>query len=393
MVSDIKTDEKINFWFSNREYADKTRDAYLVYMQLFCNCINNTPSQVILEANIETRKGLLLNERNAVKYFAAFKNCLKEKGLADKTQGLALSAVRSFYEFNDIQLSNIVGRNKKRVPQTENGKFLTRDDVKKILTTASSLRDKAIILCMATGGFSRAEILTMKHKNITFDDSEIGIVSIRREKEHQDYVTFISPEAVEALKAYFDERNRKPELKIKGPNDFVFVTYHSGHKFTAGTKISDREFTKIFRILGEKLGYINDAGWIDSRSHALRKFFSTTLENAGVPKFKVDFMLGHTPDGVDQAYFNQDVQKLKDLYIQFVGYLAINRELIVRSKETVDTKKVKQLEADMEMNQLKLMEKDREVEVLKEQVQKLAESQKKLLKYMELTQQANDEMI
>ncbi len=368
MVADIRSDDKIKLWFSNREYAEKTRETYAVYMQLFCECINKTPSEVILEANIETRNGLLLNERKAVEYFAKFKDCLKNKGFSDKTQGLAISAVTSFYQFYDIQLSGIIGRNKKRLPQKENEVFLTRDDVKKILANANSLRDRAIILCMATGGFARAEILTMKTKYITFDDSGVGVISIRRDKVHFDYTTFISPEAVEALKAYFEERNRTPELKIKGPNDYVFVIYQSGYRFKAGSKISDREFTKIFRTLGEKLGYKNDAGWINSRSQALRKYFGTTLENAGVPKFKVDFMMGHVPDGVDRAYFNQDVDKLKELYIHNAKYLAINRELVVRSKETVDTRKVAQLEADKEMIELKLLEREREIQDLQKQV-------------------------
>lgn len=369
MVADIRLDERIKVWFSNREFAEKTRDAYAIYMQLFCECINKTPSEIVLEANIETRNGLLLNERKAVQYFAAYKDCLKNRGYADKTQGIATSAVKSFYMFHDIQLSGQVGKNKQRHPKKENQRFLTRDDVKKILTAAGTLRDKAIILVMATGGVARREILDMKLKYLDLkDESGVGILSIRREKNQYDYTTFISPEAVEAVNDYFDERSRTPELKIKGPNDFAFVTYRSGYRFKAGTQIGDRDFSAIFRSISEELGYINDTGWSDSRSHVLRKYFTSILENAGVPKSKVDFMAGHVPDGVDRAYFNQDVNKLKELYVKNVEYLAINRELVVRSKETVDTQKVKQLEADKQLIDLKLMEKDREIQALQGQI-------------------------
>jgi intergrase/recombinase len=53
-----------------------------------------------------------------------------------------------------------------------------------------------------------------------------------------------------------------------------------------------------------KLGFENGDGYIKSRSHALRKFFSSTLANAGMPKDKIDFMLGHSLSGTDRAYFN-----------------------------------------------------------------------------------------
>ncbi len=369
MVADIRLDERIKVWFSNREFAEKTRDAYAIYMQLFCECINKTPSEIVLEANIETRNGLLLNERKVVQYFAAFKDCLKNRGYADKTQGIATSAVKSFYMFYDIQVSGQVGKSKQRHPKKENQRFLKLDDVKKLLTAAGTLRDKAIILVMATGGVARREILDMKIKDITLnDESGVGILSIRREKVQSDYTTFISPEAVEMLNAYFDERNRTPELKIKGSNDYVFVTYRSGYRFTAGTQIGDREFSMIFRLLGKELGYINDTGWSDSRSHSLRKYFTSTLENAGVPKFKVDFMAGHVPDGVDQAYYNQDIDKLKELYVKNVEYLAINRELVARTIENADVRKMKQLEADNQMIDLKLLEKDREIQALRGQI-------------------------
>ncbi|VVB86711.1 Uncharacterised protein [uncultured archaeon] len=84
---------------------------------------------------------------------------------------------------------------------------------------------------------------------------------LRRDKINFDCTTFITPEAVEALKDYFEERNGTPELKIKGPDDWVFMTYRSGYRFKAGIEIGDRDFSIIFRSLGEELGYKNSVGW------------------------------------------------------------------------------------------------------------------------------------
>lgn len=344
MVSDIREDKHIKLWFQAQEFAPSTRDTYAVYMQLFCECVDRTPSAVVQEANLETRKGLLLNERKAVEYFAKFKDCLTKANYAQKTLGLAFSAVKSFYLFNDIQLSSVIGKNKKRMPHRENQEFLTWDEVKKLLDNAGSLRNRAIILVMASGGVSRREILNMKFKAIVFDESGIGIIAMRRQKVQFDFTTFISPEACEALKLYFAERERTPGMEKKGDDDFVFVSYKTGYRFKKGSPIKQRDFTHIFRELGVKLGFKNSVGWIKSRSHGLRKFFSSTLLNAGIPKDKIDFMLAHVPDSVSAAYFQQDIPKLKELYIQNVQRLSFNKASPVFSLQSEDKKKLETLE-------------------------------------------------
>src|SRR5450759_1264511 len=218
-----------------------------------------------------------------------------------------------------MQLPSGLLKMRKSIPQKENQNFLNRDDIKKLVANAKNLRDKAIILCMVSSGMARNEILNLKIRDIIFDTNNIGVVTVRREKAQVDYTTFISPEAKQALKNYFDERNRDEKLKVKGQNDNIFVTYeHGKNNSDKGNKLGGRTFLKNFHELGEQLGYGNEGFMVKSRSHALRKFFASTLENAGMPKNKIDFMLGHTPSGNDFAYFQTDIEKLKELYIKYL---------------------------------------------------------------------------
>lgn len=66
-------------------------------------------------------------------------------------------------------------------------------------------------------------------------------------------------------------------------------------------------FGKLFRTLAAQLGYKKSEYQMKSKSHALRKFFASTLENAGMPKNKIDFMPGHTQNSTDIAYFRYNV--------------------------------------------------------------------------------------
>ncbi len=318
----------------------------MVYMEAFCDCIKKTPTELVAEAEQETRDGKLLSERQTVIHITKFKKCLQDK--APKTQALALSTIKSFYKSFDIQLSAHIGKTKKRLPLRENGTFLTKEEVKKLIINANNLRLKAIILCMATSGMARQEIIDLRIKDIIFekigDNAEIGIVSVRRQKSQTDYTTFISSEAVTALKNYYDERNRDPDLKIKSENDIVFVTYKHGKGKGRGEKITKQTFGKGFKELGEELGYRNGKFHIKSKSHALRKFFATTLENAGMPKNKIDFMLGHTPNSNDLAYFRTDIDKLKNLYIKYLPAITFEKNMEVRSLDTKDAERLKDLE-------------------------------------------------
>ncbi len=357
-------DSKMRQWFEVMDLAEKTRENYEMYLKVFCECVGKTPDELISEAIEETKAGKLISERTIVPYLAKFKTCLKQKAFAPTTQTLAFAAVRSFYRFYDIQLPSAVSKSKRTLPLRENRNFLSKEDVVKLVINAKSLRDKAIVLCMATSGMARREILNLRLKDITFTDT-VGVVDIRRQKTDVDYTTFISDEAVIALKNYLGERERTDKLRTKGNKDFVFVDYHNG------ARLDKAAFSHIFKQLATQLGYTNGEFQIKSKSHALRKFFASTLENAGMPKNKIDFMLGHTRSGNDLAYFDTNIETLKKLYIRFLPYLTFETNIVVRSLDTEDAKRLEELEKENERLKVKLESKDSETQDLKKRLDKL----------------------
>ncbi len=353
-ASEIEKDKKIGQWYSVYDLSKNTQKIYSVFMAQFCECIDKNPTELIKEAETEIKQGLLPSERNLVMHIAKYKNFLRDKNAAPKTQLSAIAAVKSFYKAFDIQIpAAAAGRIKRVLPLKDNMHFLTKEDVKSLILNAANLRDKAIILLMATSGLARNEVINLRVRDITFDDSGMGIIKIRRQKTTIDYITFCSPEAVIALKAYFGERNRIPQnvsahhpmpldkLKVKGDDDNCFVDYKYGSKITPSA------FNSIFRREGDKMGYYNGKGkYRKSRSHSLRKFFASTLENAGIPKNKVDFMLGHSSSGNDLAYFEQDPNKLKGLYIKFLPFITFEKTIEVRSLDTKDAERLDMLEKE-----------------------------------------------
>ncbi len=323
----IHNDPKVTQWFTLIGASEKTKEQYLTYIKLYCETANKTPTQLIDTAIKEFKKGKLPTERQEFEYINKFLSIIDKKGLAPKTKASCIAIVKSFYKAYDIQLTSSFGKNQTtETLEANTNTFIKREDIIKLLTNANSLRDKAIIFCMASSGMARREILNLKFKNITYD-AKIGIIKMRRQKSKVDYLTFISPEAVDSIKNYLAERDRIEKLKVKGDNDFVFVSYASGDQ------MNDKTFMHIFYALGRKLNYQVDGGFLKTRSHALRKFFASTLENAGIPKNKVDQMLGHAVHGTDSAYFNQEIESIKRLYLEKLPLLTFEREIVVKTMD------------------------------------------------------------
>ncbi len=328
----VRNDGKVLEWLTNIDAAENTRKSYISYLKIFCECNKKTPTELITESIKGIKGGLLPAERNEGAYISKYRECLKKAGYADKSLYHGMCAVKSFYYAFDIALPKSASRQKKGHPMQENQNFLTKEDIQKLIVNVKTLRERAIILCMATSGMAIMEIVNLKVRMIEIDKDGIGTVTHRRQKTGTDYVTFLSPEATKALKDYWAERNRYPETAIKGDNDWVFVTNNNRSR---GKQLSPITEAGHFQNLGEKLGYGSTAqckdrkGLVKSRSHALRKFFASTLENAGVPKPKVDFMLGHHRSGSDIAYFNVDVGLLKQLYMQYLPYLTFEKAISI----------------------------------------------------------------
>jgi hypothetical protein len=78
-------------------------------------------------------------------------------------------------------------------------------------------------------------------------------------------------------------------------------------------KLERDAFMKIYRVLSEK-AHKNapKSDWNLVRSHNVRKWFNSTLLNAGADSFHVEFFMGHTLDDTRAAYFRANPDKLRN---------------------------------------------------------------------------------
>lgn len=335
---ELKDDPFVIDFFNKIEASENTQKMYRQALKYYTKIAKKTPEELILEAESETREGKLMREQRLNQYLTAFKKFIDEKNFAPKSKNVFISGVKTFYKTYDIQIPSHV-KTRKAQPLRENAinGFLRKETIVKMLTNAASLRDKAIILAMVSSGMAMNEVRNLRINDFKDIDTQgIARLFLSRQKVAdvvEPYYTFLSPEAVEAIRNYLEERQRAKITEIKGDEDYLFINYQNGEQ------LNERMFHYIFQQLGVKLGYITKTvryGVNPLSSHKLRKYYSNTLKNEEVvDEGFVDYTMGHVTPAVQKAYHQLDPERLKAKYIKTLPYLTFLRTvkpLVVESE-------------------------------------------------------------
>jgi hypothetical protein len=210
--------------------------------------------------------------------------------------------------------------------------------------------------------------------------TNITVLHVTRKKEEDyEFHTCLSPEATMAIEIYLAYRSRAVETedkerleqlekqRVTSDNDYLFISravpddylsfYDLDKSKKENAKIKEEmrkldttAIMAIYRRLSEKAQMSAPSGdWNIIRSHNLRRFFNTTLLNAGASIFLVDYAMGHALDSTHDGYYRNDPQKLREHYSEYVHLLTINKETDeeLMQKYEEEVKKSKALETDV----------------------------------------------
>ena len=186
------------------------------------------------------------------------------------------------------------------------------------------------------------------------DEDNIITFDLRRQKTNVDYITFCSPEATEAIKAYMEYRNRPifiniPERinqfekrRIRSDNDCLFIKLQISDEYLESFDekyrfISDQEIQHAYRVVErscEKKAPKGSYSYI--RSHNMRKFFANTIKNHGLDFVTIETLLGHKVQGSLCHYTEANIHDLKEQYMKALPFILINEELEVKTLESYD---------------------------------------------------------
>ncbi|WP_407356041.1 tyrosine-type recombinase/integrase [Methanolobus sp. WCC5] len=355
-IQDMQEFKTIREWMETVNPRPNTKRNYLTGMVKYCRFTGLNPDELLQEADEDIKAGILPRERRIKKRLISYRNWLDSQGLAINTKLNDMSGPRSFYKTFDHELPRLPKWERAK-PKEEHLDIPTKEDIRQALQVCD-LRNKAIILTGCSSGLSADEITNLKLDQFLkgYDDvTEICTLFIRRGKSGQDFVTFLSPETTRTINQYIEYRNRDPmtcdkrehaqrdKQRTYGNAGYLFIKKQVPNDYLDSydeelRKLDTDGLLKAYRTLSANAGISTDKGiWNLVRSHNMRKFFNTTLKNAGFDSERVEYLMGHALDGVKGAYYRADSEKLREMYLKFVPYLTIQKELDVsKAKEYLE---------------------------------------------------------
>lgn len=390
-----------------------------------------TPSEIVKIGKKEqkpykTEEGLIdildLEDRKVTEYQTEYKDYLDKQKNSESTKKLKLDNYRALLGEYDIQKpkSPRIKIKKDRIRESD---IISWRDVEKAMDISKGIRDKCIIIFLATTGMRGIDLVNLNIENIItgckiyFDKDEehnltnllkkdpksiipcYEIMPSKTDDKSQLTMTFNTPECSEYIWQYLKERiQKKGELK---PTDPLFVG-----RTNKRVKIGSLE--KMYQRLNTRLGNEKDKNGIYGkfRKHSMRKLFSTTCRknmlNININSDKtteidiVSIFTGHVPPNESNSKVYEAIPDdsedsyLREIYFKLIPYLSVKDTEVhhVNSKEVIElTDKIDLLEEQNQqkdiLHQREMEEKDKQIAELKQLVAQTQEQMAETNKVVE----------
>jgi len=305
--------DPVEIWISKLEKRHSgsagTESRYRDYLQRFCGFIGSTPQQIMEDWKNIRQTGQLIHRENFVEDMLekidAYEYHLGKQALTKGTITTYLTGVASFFKYMRIPVKVEFG---KRSTAYHN-RDITVEEIRRILHN-STPRDKAFYLMMLQSGLRPMTLMQLTYAQIKTDfeadriSCYIDVPRNMTKGEYKEHFSWMGPDAVNALKAYFKDRG------VPKDNETIFT----------GVKTASA-FSMRFGYYVRNLGLIKPEDMREGRKpqqlrlYCLRKFFRNMAGPAKMPY--VNFWMGHKQPGVDDHYFTTDVEVHRKQYEKF----------------------------------------------------------------------------
>jgi hypothetical protein len=284
---------------------------------------------------------------------------------------------------NDLTINwKRIAKGLPKAKNSSNDRAPTIDEIRKLVEYPDR-RIKAIVYAMASGGFRLGAWDYLQWKNvipITNENRELIAAKLRiYAGEPEEYYTFITPEAYDAIKDWIDFRASYGEMITEESwvrRDLWQTTnMNYGARWGLATNPKKLQSIAVKRLLDRALWeqgirHVLPSGkkrheW--KGAHGYRKFYKSRAEQVMKP-INVEITMGHDL-GISESYWRPTEAEVLEDYLKAVQLLTINGEHVVLQKQIRELTE-KTINNDYLLN-AKLHEKDDALATLSDQVMKL----------------------
>lgn len=301
-------------------------------------------------------------------YLTTLKNPQTGRPLALKSIDGYMTAVRSYLQFNDLEITAYKFKHRVKMPKEyrEDEEALDAADIRKIMLACNNRRLKPYLLLLASGGFRAVEACAIRICDINFEVKPTKI-HVRKEyaKTRVARDVYVSDEATTYLKQWIDWKYRERKYPTKWgqaieklspkSEDLVFTHYRNMTDARAiYTKIRT-EFVNVLKAVAfekRKEGMLRRTITL----HSFRRYVKTVIADQ-VSKDYSEWFLGHSksPYYTMKESMRREIYQTKCMkYLTFLDYST--------------------LEATGKSIESELDTKDKEIQALKDEMAELRET-------------------
>jgi integrase len=293
----------------------------------------------------------------------------QDKKSSQGTVSAYISAIRHFYEMNDIELHwKKIAKFKGRQRSVVEDKPYTRQQINTLLDDAI-LRDKCFVLLMCSAGLRRGALPGLRLKDLQkIDKYQLYKISVYK-NEQEYYVTFCTPECARYIDQYLDWRQRLGE-QLKPTSPLLRIAFDTVTEPNVPKRISIYIVNSRIRALLERTG-VRPAQETYQRtelmlSHGFRKFFKTTCINAGMNPLYSEYLMGHK-SGLTKSYFKPSDTELLEGNDKALGYVSAIKDLTINEEFRL-RKKVEELTKNKDEIELMEIKHNHEIKAMRDEL-------------------------
>jgi integrase len=231
----------------------------------------------------------------------------------------------------------------------------THFEISKLLG-ATSYRNRAIILLMASAGLRRGAVPPLRIKDLELiDRHSIYKINVYA-RTRQNYFTFCTPECRKAIDDYLEYRRRWGE-RITDDSPLFRVDFNS-IKITKVEPISIHTLRTLMHALLQRSG-LRRVPTEDKikrlnvmMNHGFRKFFETNAFKGGMDNMYLRRLMGQK-SGLEDAYLKLSEEELLEGDSKHVGYIGIIDQLTINEENKLRRKVASLTERQDEIQKIK----------------------------------------
>ena len=249
--------------------------------------------------------------------------------------------VKTFLEYNDIEISPRKFKLKVRFPKTvlRHKEAIDKEDIIKILNGCSDLRLKTYVMLLASTGLRATEALSIRIRDLDIGSNDNypskAIIRGQYTKTRVDRYVFLTREVQDQLKIWIDYKYRKRRICYKdketgksiteyrtpekNPTDLIFSLYQVA---IPRPEILYFNLAPIFSNTLDRIGMGNREDGNETRReitlHSFRRFVKTTISDLGYSDYS-EWFIGHA----GSTYWRKKDNEKLEIFKKIESYLTI----------------------------------------------------------------------